>query len=44
MYTFLAPLGKKLDQVWVDKTVESGVFYKYSLQQRNVQGFRSNFI
>ena len=44
MYTFLAPLGKKLDQVWIDKTVESGVFYKYSLQQRNVQGFRSNFI
>lgn len=44
MYTFLAPLGKKLDQTWIDKTVESGVFYKYCLQQRNVQGFRSNFI
>lgn len=44
MYTFLAPIGEKLDQTWVDKTVESGVFYKYCLQQRNVQGFRSNFI
>ena len=44
MYTFLAPFGEKLDQTWIDKTVESGVFYKYCLQQRNVQGFRSNFI
>lgn len=44
MYTFLAPLGKKLDELWIDKTVESGVFYKYCLQQRNMQGFRSNFI
>lgn len=44
MYTFLASPGKNVNEIWYDKTVESGVWYKYSLQQRNLQGFRSNFI
>lgn len=44
MYTFLAQPTHEVDLVWYDRTVESGVWYKYSLQQRNLQGFRSNFI
>lgn len=44
MYTFLSPYGSILNYTWEDVTVESGVWYKYSLQQRNVQGFRSNFL
>lgn len=44
MYTFLSPYESMLDFTWEDVTVESGVWYKYSLQQRNIQGFRSNFI
>ena len=44
MYTFLSPYGSMLDFTWEDITVESGVWYKYSLQQRNIQGFRSNFL
>jgi len=44
MYTFLSPYGSILDFTWEDITVESGVWYKYSLQQRNIQGFRSNFL
>ena len=44
MYTFLAQPTHEVNLVWYDRTVESGVWYKYSLQQRNLQGFRSNFI
>lgn len=44
MYTFLAQPTHEINLVWYDKTVESGIWYKYSLQQRNLQGFRSNFI
>ena len=44
MYTFLAQPTHAINLVWYDRTVESGVWYKYSLQQRNLQGFRSNFI
>lgn len=44
MYTFLAQPISVINLVWYDRTVESGVWYKYSLQQRNLQGFRSNFI
>ena len=44
MYTFLAQPTHEINLVWYDRTVESGIWYKYSLQQRNLQGFRSNFI
>lgn len=44
MYIFLASPGHNINEIWYDRTVESGVWYKYSLQQRNLQGFRSNFI
>ena len=44
MYTFLAQPTHEVNLVWYDRTIESGVWYKYSLQQRNLQGFRSNFI
>ena len=44
MYTFLASPGHNINEIWYDRTIESGVWYKYSLQQRNLQGFRSNFI
>lgn len=44
IYTFLAEFGQILDLTWFDNTVQSGVWYKYSIQQRNEQGFRSNFL
>lgn len=44
VYTFLAKSTEVINLVWYDMTVESGVWYKYSLQQRNLQGFRSNLI
>ena len=44
MYTFLAQPTQTVNLIWYDRIVESGVWYKYSLQQRNLQGFRSNFI
>ena len=39
---FLAGLNKKINYDWVDKTVESGVWYYYALEQVNQQNFRSN--
>ena len=44
VYTFLAKSTEVINLIWYDMTVESGVWYKYSLQQRNLQGFRSNLI
>ena len=44
IYTFLADFGQVLNITWFDDTVQSGVWYKYSIQQRNEQGFRSNFL
>ena len=35
VYTFLAPAGKTIDITWSDRIVENGVWYKYSVQQRN---------
>jgi hypothetical protein len=35
IYTFLVYPNQKLNLVWYDRTIESGVWYKYSLQQRN---------
>jgi len=36
VYTFLAKSTEIINLVWYDMTVESGVWYKYSLQQRNL--------
>ena len=44
VYTFLAKSTEVVNLTWYDMTIESGVWYKYSLQQRNLQGFRSNLI
>ena len=44
VYTFLAKSTEVINLIWYDMTVESGIWYKYSLQQRNLQGFRSNLI
>lgn len=44
VYTFLAKSTEVINLIWYDMTIESGVWYKYSLQQRNLQGFRSNLI
>ena len=44
IYTFLAEFGQILNVTWFDDTIQSGVWYKYSIQQRNEQGFRSNFL
>jgi len=44
MYIFLAEMDQVLDKIWSDKTVEYGVWYKYSIQQINAEGFRSNSI
>lgn len=30
-----------LNYIWFDKTVESGVWYKYCVQRRNIRGYRS---
>lgn len=30
-----------LDYIWFDKTVESGIWYKYCVQRRNIRGYRS---
>lgn len=44
MFIFYAAQGKKIDFIWKDKIIESGVWYKYSVQQINEEGFRSNTI
>jgi len=44
MFIFYATQGKKIDFIWKDKIIESGVWYKYSVQQINEEGFRSNTI
>lgn len=43
-HLFLAETGKKVNKVWQDRIIESGVWYKYGIQQKNVEGFRSNMI
>jgi len=42
--TFLCPAGTALNKIWRDRTVQSGVWYKYSFQRRDANGFRSNFL
>lgn len=42
MHTFLAETGKTLNKVWQDRTVQSGIWYKYSFQRRDPNDFRSN--
>ena len=44
MYTFLSDIGQPLNKIWEDKTVQSGMWYKYSFQRRDANGFRSNFL
>ena len=44
MNIFLAKIGEKINYTWYDRTVESGVWYYYGIQQINLQGFRSNDI
>ena len=39
-----AELGSTLNQTWFDRTVEPGIWYKYSAYLRNVTGFKSNII
>lgn len=41
VYTTLIPPNSKLDLIWKDFTIESGVWYKYSVVKRNKQNFRS---
>ena len=42
--TFLCPAGTALNKIWRDRTVQSGIWYKYSFQRRDANGFRSNFL
>ena len=42
--TFLVPANSILDYTWYDYTVENGIWYLYSAQQRNAQGFKSTSI
>ena len=44
MHLFLAKKGNIVNYTWYDRTVESGVWYYYGIQQINLQGFRSNDI
>lgn len=41
VYTTLVPSNSKLDLVWKDYTIESGVWYKYSVVKRNRENYRS---
>lgn len=44
VHLFLSSPSSTINELWYDKTVESGVWYKYGIQQRNAQGFRSNLL
>ena len=44
MNIFLVKMGNKINYTWYDRTVESGVWYYYGIEQVNLQGFRSNDI
>lgn len=42
--TFLVPPNSILNYTWYDYTIENGVWYLYSAEQRNTEGFRSTSI
>ena len=44
MQTFLVPPNSILDYTWYDYTIENGVWYLYSAEQRNKEGFKSTSI
>ena len=44
VHLFLAPVGQTVNELWFDRTVQSGTWYRYGLQQRNGEGFRSNML
>ncbi len=44
VHLFLAKTGEKVNEIWEDRIIQSGVWYKYGLQQRNLEGFRSNML
>lgn len=44
VHIFLTQVNEKVNELWFDRTVQSGVWYRYGLQQRNGEGFRSNML